>query len=280
MSAPEIETKALSMGWQPKEKFRGDPEKWVPAETFVERGETFVPYLKANNRKLEAKVDSLSTQLVELARTSQEQIAALREYNSEFNKERVERQRKSLVEGIKEARNNGDVDAEESLREKLAETKKALAESDEKSTPAPKPSEVVPTAEVKAAFEQFRETHTWYEEDHMMKSAFIGTMQTKMLDPAFQKLSVEERFETVAQAVEERFGQKPVSKSKYESSSGGGGPESRTSKGKSFADLPAEAKEGCARYEAKVVGKGKAYATAEAWQKKFAEDYWRNNPNG
>jgi hypothetical protein len=285
MSASEIETKALGMGWMPKEKFRGDPEKWVPAETFVERGETFVPYLKANNRKLEAKVDSLSAKLTEQANAFQEQIEALRSYNSEFNKQRVESQRKEIVAGIKAAREEGDVEAEEVLRERLAETKKALSESDEKKPAAPKPSEttqIQPTAEVKQAFEAFREAHTWYEEDHMMKSAFIGTMQTKMLDPEFQKLSVPERFEEVAQAVESRFGLSPrgKAKSKYEGSSGGGGPESRTDRAKGYAELPAEAKEGCDRYAAKLVGKGKAYATVEAWQKKFAEDYWRNNPNG
>jgi hypothetical protein len=278
MSTNEAETRALQMGWQPKEKFRGDPEKWVPAETFVERGETFVPYLKANNRKLEAKL----SEQAEILRQTQEQIAALREYNTEYNKEKVTQQRKDLVAGIKKARDEGDVETEESLRERLADTKAALAESDKAKPEVVKPNLPV-TAEVRAAFETFQANHIWYDEDHMMKSAFIGMMQTKMLDPAFAKLSIEDRFETVAQEVEGRFGLSPrggASKSKYEGGSGGGGPDSRTSKEKGFAELPQESKDACERYGAKLVGKGKTFKTQEEWQAKFAQDYWRNNPNG
>lgn len=285
MSTAEVEVQARNMGWLPKEQFRGDEGKWVDAETFVERGQTFVPYLKANNRKLESKVETLSQQLAELSRTSQEQIEALRTYNSEFNKERVERQRKNLVAGIKEARDKGDVEGEEDLREQLADTKKALEESDAaKPKPngeAPKP--IIPTVEVQQAFEGFRAQHTWYDEDHMMKAAFIGTMQTSMLNPEFAKLAIPERFAEVARQVEERFGmgareRKP---SKYEGGGGGGGPDSRTdTTKKGYNELPTEAKAGCERYAAKLVGKGKAYKSPEEWQKKFAEDYWRNNPNG
>jgi hypothetical protein len=38
-AAPEeAQTRARVMGWKPKEQFRGDPEKWVPAEEFLDRG--------------------------------------------------------------------------------------------------------------------------------------------------------------------------------------------------------------------------------------------------
>jgi len=283
MSAAEVETRALSMGWLPKERWRGAEGNWIDAEAFVSRGETFVPYLKANNRKLESKVEELSARLAELSKNSQEQIDALRQYNTEFNKERVERQRKSIVAGIKEARDAGDVAREEDLREQLSDTKKALEESDKKVVPkGEEQPRLPPTKEVQEAFEGFRTQHSWYDEDHMMKSAFIGTMQTKMLDPAFVKLSVPERFEHVAQEVESRFGENPRggTKSKYEGSSGGGGPDARKSKEKGYAELSEEAKAGCARYETKLVGKGNAYKTVDEWRAKFAADFWRNNPNG
>src|SRR5271166_5080363 len=283
MSAAEIETRALSMGWLPKEQWRGAEGNWIDAEAFVTRGETFVPYLKANNRKLESRVEELSARLAELSKNSQEQIDALRQYNNEFNKERVERQRKSIVAGIKEARDAGDVDREEDLREQLADTKKALEESDKKVVPKEgEQPRLAPTKEVQEAFEGFRAQHSWYDEDHMMKSAFIGTMQTKMLDPGFVKLSIPERFEHVAREVEARFGENPRggAKSKYEGSSGGGGPDARKSKEKGYAELSEEAKAGCARYETKLVGKGNAYKTVDEWRAKFAADYWRNNPNG
>jgi hypothetical protein len=290
MSTSEVETKALSMGWMPKEKFRGDPEKWVPADTFVERGETFVPYLKANNRKLEAKLNEAVSEvhsLKDMLKTNQEQIEALLAYNSEANKEKVQQQRKAITEGIKKAREEGDVETEEELRDQLAETRAALVRADERKTaPEVKPNGAAlqPSPEVKAAFEAFTQNHDWYEQDHMMKSAFIGTMQTRMLDPEFAKLPVSDRFEVVAQEVETRFGQsaRGPTRSKYEGSSGGGGPNARTTKEKGYAELPEEAKAGCERYASKLVGpeKGKTFKKLEDWQKKFAADYWRNNPNG
>src|ERR1700679_601352 len=197
MSASEVEVRAKGMGWQPKEQFRGDPEKWVPAETFVERGETFVPYLKANNRKLEDKLNHATSEigsLKELIKSQQEQVEALLEYNTKENKATVETQRKVLVKGIKEARAEGDVEPEEDLREQLRSAQDALAKADEKKPAVTPPAHnLQPTAEVKAAFETFVSNHDWYNEDHMMKSAFIGTMQTKMLDPKFAQLADDER---------------------------------------------------------------------------------------
>lgn len=35
---PESETRARVMGWKPKEQYKGDPEKWVPADEFLDRG--------------------------------------------------------------------------------------------------------------------------------------------------------------------------------------------------------------------------------------------------
>ena len=40
----DAETAAREMGWRPKEEFRGEAEKWVDAETFVSRGEHFLPH--------------------------------------------------------------------------------------------------------------------------------------------------------------------------------------------------------------------------------------------
>lgn len=44
--ARDFETEARAMGWQPATEFKGDPGKCVDAKTFVERGETMLPFLK------------------------------------------------------------------------------------------------------------------------------------------------------------------------------------------------------------------------------------------
>lgn len=46
------EERALKMGWVPKDDFRGDPDKWRPAEEFLERGERMIPILNKKIRDL------------------------------------------------------------------------------------------------------------------------------------------------------------------------------------------------------------------------------------
>jgi hypothetical protein len=54
------------------------------------------------------------------------------------------------------------------------------------------------------------------------------------------------------------------------SGSGGGG----TSGGKNYSDLPQDAKETCERQATRLVGKGRAFETAEAWRKHYAKTYF------
>ena len=64
--SPETEAKARSMGWAPKEQFRGNPEKWVDPETFVKRGEEVLPIVNAQNRALRQKLEQLEKTLSQL----------------------------------------------------------------------------------------------------------------------------------------------------------------------------------------------------------------------
>jgi hypothetical protein len=48
-----VEERAQRMGWTAKEKFRGDPERWVDAATFVKNGEESLPILRERLRTLE-----------------------------------------------------------------------------------------------------------------------------------------------------------------------------------------------------------------------------------
>jgi hypothetical protein len=49
----EIEQRASSRGWVPKDEWDGDPEEWRPAKEFIDRGELF--------KKIEDKIEQLKT---------------------------------------------------------------------------------------------------------------------------------------------------------------------------------------------------------------------------
>jgi hypothetical protein len=55
----DVEQKARDMGWVPKEEFRGSDDRWVDAETFVERGENIMPILKERLGKMETTIGEL-----------------------------------------------------------------------------------------------------------------------------------------------------------------------------------------------------------------------------
>ncbi len=62
-AAPEprvnIEARARNMGWMPKGAWRGEPDRWVDAATYVERGERMLPLLQERNRALDKTVSEL-----------------------------------------------------------------------------------------------------------------------------------------------------------------------------------------------------------------------------
>ena len=58
------------MGWIPPTRYKGDPTRYIDAEAFLERGETVMPILKENNKKLQ-------TELSALRESSAKQAAAL-----------------------------------------------------------------------------------------------------------------------------------------------------------------------------------------------------------
>lgn len=53
------ESEAKEMGWVPQDQFKGDPDKWRPADEFVRRGEDILPIVRKQNEKLHGEVKEL-----------------------------------------------------------------------------------------------------------------------------------------------------------------------------------------------------------------------------
>lgn len=275
-----IEEKAKSIGWLPKEQFRGDPDKWVPAEKYIEKGENFIPFLQADKRRLEGALSATNQKVSALEsslREATETIEALKEFRTELNKERVEEAREQLVGGIKAAREAGDVEGEERLREKLAETRQALKETTK--VTETKPIEKGPDPMESPEWKDFVANNPWWSEDPVMRAASVALGQDLAAKGKLDGLSPTARFAAIAQATKERFGQTEERRdSKVEGTRGGG--TQRQEKGQGFMDLPADVKDGCARFEARLVGPKKAYKTVEEYRKSYAAEYFKRNPNG
>jgi len=285
MSATEVETQALAMGWIPEEKFRGDKAKWVDAETYVERGQTFLPFIKAENRKLQEKLEQATgtiTQLTQSAQALTESVESLKKYNSEMNQQKVQELRKQIMAELVEAKKSGDVEREVELTDQLNDAKAALKTAQTTETvPDKKPngqdtSQIDP--EVKRSWDQWVAANTWWNDNDDMRAIAVD-VASKMnrsgeLKPSMSPM---ERYEAVGRRTIERYekltGQQQQT-SKVEGGGGGDRGAGSNGAGKSFANLPADAKAACASFAKDLVGPGKTYKDLKSWQAKYAADYF------
>src|SRR5216684_6197221 len=112
-AAAQVESQAKELGWVDKDSFKGDPEKWVDARTYVDRGEHVLPIVKATAKRLREELAQTTSKLstMEAAlRQSQETIKALEEYHNEDTRQKVEQARADLRAQLIAAKRDGNVE--------------------------------------------------------------------------------------------------------------------------------------------------------------------------
>lgn len=268
----DIEQAARDMGWRPKEEFRGDETKWVDAETFVSRGEHFLPIIKADREKLRVKNAELEASLVEtkrLVEAAQEAIEGLKAYQTAETKRQVEQARKDLARQLREAREAGDTESEVALLEQLQEVKAAQAAPAPAAAPKAEPA---PPAGEDPVFVAWKEANSWFVTNPRQRGLAMGIAEE--LRAKYPTLTGKPFFDKITEEMQEYLNpeSRPTSKvgGGRPSPSGGGGSERK----RSFADLPAEAKEVCMSQARKLVGPGRAFKDDAAWQAHYVEQYF------
>lgn len=264
-----IEQEARTLGWLPKEQFRGDPAKWTDAETFVARGKEIMPILRKNNERLLNEVGAVRTELsaVQTAlKEATESLEEFRKYNEETSKRAYERALSDLRAQKAEAIKEGD-------GEKVVEIEDAMAQLDATAkAPAPKPTAAPPAPAVAPPAAAVHPDFKAWEEDNKAwlsepeKQAYAQSMASyvRATNPTLQGRAF---LDKITEAVEKHFGGTPGAKSE-----GGGLPPGRSG-GRTYADLPADAKAACDRMEARLVGPNRAFKTQAEWRKNYASNY-------
>lgn len=138
-----VEEKAKSMGWIPKEEFKGDPEKHRSAEDFVERGENYVPILKDRVKKLE-------TDLETALKVTKAELEKVRKQGYEEAKEKYEAKKAELANEELEAVESQDVEKFKEIQTR----KESLKE--------PEP---VVEQQVNPVFSDWNKKNAWYGTD-------------------------------------------------------------------------------------------------------------------
>ena len=256
--ARDYEAEARQHGWTPKEDFKGDPERWTDAETFVKRADEVMPLLKKKTQAQAARIDQLERTVKRLAKAEQ---AAY---------DNAVRDLKAQAEQAVEA---GDVEAYRQVDQKLAELQKeATADADPKK---------VSDEQALEAFDDFREKNTWFDKGVLPNASDVEIEARLYADRLAEKyarqgLTAEmepaDFFERIARETEERFPLLKAKKPREKPQSpvagvtnGSAGRNARTA-----ANLPPEAKRQAERFFNTGVIKAKDLSEA---MNKYASTY-------
>jgi hypothetical protein len=265
----DVEERAREMGWKPQAEFHGDAAKWIPAEEYVERGETVLPIVKAQKAKLEREVAELRGQVGEMQaalKGSQEAIGALEEFYSEETKRQVVKARAELREQIKEARDAGNMDAELEAQEEL--TRLNAAEKKAEAAPVKKAEGPAPPTPEYLAWQSENE---WFLNDaKKARRAFLVGTELKEENPSLSGTAFYTELDRrlISEGIKE--GRKSGA-SKVEGGGDLGG--ERGARIAGFDDLPADVKAICDRQGKALVGKDARFKTLADWRKHYVSIY-------
>ena len=216
------EDKARAGGWVSKDEWRGDPERWVDAEAFNERGENVVPILRERTEALQRKV-------VELERS----IKQFSEYHSKVEQRAYERAVAQVKREMKEAVKVGDEEAFDQAQRQYEQ----LAESYQK------PQE--PQAQESPDFIEWKQDNTWYGTDKRLTAAANGIAE--MVAAENPGLKGKPFLKEVERQLKEEFPHK-FQNARRDGPAAVHGSEGKSGakpNGKGYRDLPPEARQMC-----------------------------------
>jgi hypothetical protein len=271
----DTEAQAREIGWLPQEEFKGPAEKWKPADAYLRDGETFIPYLRADrkrllgtNRELNSRVSALEAGL----RASNALVEELHNGATAEEKAELEGQIKTLRRQLAEARQGGDIEAEIAIEEQLDAAKAKVTEVEEKAKEK-KPAVVAPPGP-DPHMQKFMRENEWFGKDEFKTAAAVSFIPILQKDPNYASWTPDERYVRLAQEIDKRFGgrteetRQPISKTE-----GGSRGPSGTTRGRNYDSLPAEAKAICDRQAAKLVNPEKKFKTVADYRAYYVEHF-------
>lgn len=160
----EVQDRARSMGWIPKEDFKGDETKWRPASEYIERAETLMPILKSQLGRYENKLGRYESEITGLKasldaqRKTAERLAKMSE---KVGEEAYVRAKRDLTKQQAQAVADGDVEKWQQLEDQKDKLERPepikIEEPEQKTQPAEDP-----------VFSQWHQNNDWYDKDEDM----------------------------------------------------------------------------------------------------------------
>lgn len=268
-AAPEVQAAAEKMGWIPPSRFKGQPEKFVDADLYIERGETVLPIVREQNKRLHGELDALrmesakTTAALKAAQTAIDQIEERHTVDTQKAVEQARRQVKAQLAAASEA---GDHEGVAELADQLTQLNVAVPVTKPVAAPPPAPAFTPDPALV-----AWNEENPWFGTNKRKTSLALGIAEE--LREAGETSTGRVFFEKVAAEVAKELGEQAPRGDKVEGSRGSPDGESRQRGSKGYGSLPADAKQACDAEAKRFVGEGKKYKTINDWRTRYAEIY-------
>lgn len=218
----DIIAKAEKMGWTPKDKFRGDPAKWRPADEFVERGENMLPLVQAQVRRQEREINELKQSMRDLG-----------DYHSKTAQREYGRALANLKAQRAEAIKAGDGAAFDAVDEQIDSLKENIKANEQPRGDKPDPE-----------FNDWLSKNKWAEDPKLQA---YGLAVADEIKASGTKATGLEMLDLVAKQIKKDFPEKFENPRRTTAAAVEGGAGPRRSTGKSYSDLPAEARAACDR---------------------------------
>ncbi len=235
----ESDVKAREVGWTPKEQFKGDPNRWVDSEKFLERSDNNMGMLKENNEKLYTTVEELNGKIGKMEETFTE--------FKDFHKQSIDTAKQQGYESAREklmSEQRSAVDERDTESFDRIETQKRDLEEEYRKAAAPKTEE--PKVDPDNA--AWRAQNTWYDRDADMtaEANAVGAYVNERYN-----LSGRAFYDKVTEEMQKRMPDKfdnPNRDAPSTVDEGGAAPRQRNRKPETFENLPADAKAACDKY--------------------------------
>jgi hypothetical protein len=242
----DAEVKARRLGWVPKEEFKGDPDKHRSAEEFLERGTNLLPLLQRDNERLHRTVDKVEREL----RETKEVLTEFRDFASKSEERAYKRAKAELETKLDTAIQSADVDTARQARREIAalEEERVVKPAAEKKE-AEKPK-------VDPVFDAWLSENTWFNTDPALQgfaTKVFGQLEKAQPGRSPAELLAETK-KKVMDKFPEEFGINPKREAAASVSTPNGGTAAPKKKGKTYDDLPAEAKKACDKFVKTIPG--------------------------
>ena len=154
---PEVENRAKTMGWIPKEEFKGDPEKWRPADEYVKRADEIVPIMRSQMGKYEEQIGQYKSEIMGLKSSLDSQkktTEKLVKMSKTISERAYDQAKKDLTKQQAQAVSDGDVEKWQALEDQKEKLEK----------PEPVEIEKEPVVD-NPVFDQWHQQNDWYLKD-------------------------------------------------------------------------------------------------------------------